>query len=132
MAGERIARTFLPFAEPDRYPILVHCTAGKDRTGVLIGLLMDLLGCSVPDMAREYQLSEAATDRLIAYLRASGRQLEGTDAEIRQRLSSPGARMAGFIELMRERYGGAEAFFLSQGIAPATIASVRDLLTIPV
>jgi hypothetical protein len=37
--------------------------------------------------------------------------------------------MAGFIELLHEHHGGAEAFFRKQGVSAATIERVRDLLT---
>ncbi|KAL6718814.1 hypothetical protein ACLMJK_003048 [Lecanora helva] len=39
-------------------PILINCTAGKDRTGIIIMVLMLLAGCSAKDVAREYHLSE--------------------------------------------------------------------------
>lgn len=129
IGGDRLTHAFALFAESERYPILVHCTAGKDRTGVLLGMVMDVLGCAPADIAHEYGLSDASIDRLIAYLRASGRQLEGTDEEIRARLATPPERMAGFIELLRAKHGSAEAFFLSQGVAPETIQAVRGLLT---
>lgn len=126
--GDRFAEAFTLFADASRYPILVHCTAGKDRTGVLIGLIMDVLGCSQADIAHEYGLSDASIVRLMAFLRATGHELQGSDDEIRDRLATPPERMAGFIDLMRERYGSAEAFFLGQGVAPETIASVREIL----
>ncbi len=128
VGGDRLARAFALFADEANYPILVHCTAGKDRTGVLLGMLMDVLGCDDQDIANEYGLSDASIDRLLAYLRSSGRQLEGTDEEIRARLATPPDRMAGFIELLRERYGSSEAFFASHGITQNTIAAVRKLL----
>jgi protein-tyrosine phosphatase len=131
VGGERLARAFELFAAESTYPILVHCTAGKDRTGVLLGMLMDVLGCDEADIAAEYGLSDASIDRLLAYLRASGRQLEGSDDEIRARLATPPDRMAGFVQLLREHHGGGEAFFLSQGIDPALIARVRELLVEP-
>ncbi len=90
---------------------------------------MDVLGCHDADIAHEYGLSDASIDRLIAYLRASGRQLEGTDEEIRARLATPPERMAGFIELLRQHHGGAERFFKSQGVSTAAIASVRAKLS---
>ena len=130
IGGDRLARAFELFAEEPRYPFLVHCTAGKDRTGVLVGMIMDVLGADPADIAHEYGLSDASIDRLLAYLRASGRQLEGTEEEIRARLSTPPERMAGFIELLHREHGGAEAFFRKQGVSEATIDRVRELLTI--
>ena len=37
---------------------LIHCTAGKDRTGVFFGVLFDYLGVPREDIAREYNLTE--------------------------------------------------------------------------
>jgi protein-tyrosine phosphatase len=51
IGGDRLARAFELFAEEERYPFLVHCTAGKDRTGVLIGMIMDVLGADPADIA---------------------------------------------------------------------------------
>lgn len=129
VGGDRLARAFELFAEEERYPFLVHCTAGKDRTGVLIGMIMDVLGADPADIAAEYALSGRSIDRLLAYLRASGRQLEGTEEEVRMRLATPPERMAGFIELLHEHHGGAEAFFRKQGVSAAAIGRVRELLT---
>jgi protein-tyrosine phosphatase len=130
VGGDQLAAAFSLFADESRYPFLVHCTAGKDRTGVLLGMLMDVLGCEDADIAHEYGLSDASIDHLIAYLRSSGRALEGTEEEIRARLSTPPERMAGFIELVRETHGGSEAFFLARGVSPETVARVRELLVV--
>jgi len=129
VGGDRIARAFALFANEAAYPVLVHCTAGKDRTGVLIGLIMDALGVARDDIAAEYGLSDASIPQLLAYLEAMGRQLEGSPEEIRQRLATPPERMSGFIDLLHAQYGGAEQFFLTQGVTAETIAAVRRLLT---
>lgn len=42
----------------DAVGALVHCTAGKDRTGIFFGLLFDFLGVPRDDIANEYQLTE--------------------------------------------------------------------------
>lgn len=90
---------------------------------------MDVLGASHADIAAEYGLSDASIPRLIAYLRASGRDLQGSEAEIYARLSTPPERMAGFMELFAAKYGSAEAFLLGQGMSPGAIAEVRRILT---
>lgn len=129
VGGDRLAAAFRLFADEANYPLLVHCTAGKDRTGVLLGMVMDVLGCSDEDIASEYGLSDASIDRLIAYLRASGRELEGTDAEIRARLSTPPERMADFIALLRGKHGSSAEFFERQGVPASEIERVRQLLS---
>lgn len=129
VGGTRLAEAFSVFGEAANYPVLVHCTAGKDRTGVLIGMLMDVLGASEADIAAEYGLSDASIDSLLAYLRSGGRQLQGSEAEIRERLATPPERMAGFIRLLRGRYGSATEFFEGRGVPGTTIANVRALLT---
>ena len=125
VAGERFARAFRLFAEAPSYPVLVHCTAGKDRTGVLLALVMDVAGVSEADIATEYGLSENSIDALIEYLRATGRVLEGTDAEIRARLATPPEKMAEFMRLLRAKYGTAADYLAAQGVSEAEFASVR-------
>ena len=128
VGGEQLASAFQLFADEGNYPFLVHCTAGKDRTGVLLGMIMDVLGCSDEDIANEYGLSDAQTDRLIAYLVSSGRQLEGSEADIRARLATPPEKMAGFLKLMRDKHGSSEAFFISKGVSEDEINRVREIL----
>jgi hypothetical protein len=72
-------------------PILVHCTAGKDRTGVLCALILSL--CDVPDeaVAEEYGLTTqgmaAAKPGLIKYLVATP-AFAGDEAGAERMLSS--------------------------------------------
>ncbi len=50
-------RIFQVFADPARYPILVHCWGGADRTGTVIFLLLALLGQSAAMLALDYELT---------------------------------------------------------------------------
>ncbi len=129
VGGSQFATAFELFAQEERLPILVHCSAGKDRTGVLLGLVMDVLGADPADIATEYGLSDASIPALIAYLEAIGRKLQGTPEEIHQRLSTPAEYMAGFIELLHEKHGGAEAYLRSQGVDGGAFDLVRERLT---
>ncbi len=44
--------------EEKKVGALIHCTAGKDRTGIFFGLLFDFLGVPREQIANEYQLTE--------------------------------------------------------------------------
>ncbi|MGB6230388.1 MAG: tyrosine-protein phosphatase [Litorimonas sp.] len=46
----------------DQAGVLVHCAAGKDRTGTLVALVQGLLGVSDDDIMADYMLTETAVD----------------------------------------------------------------------
>ena len=54
-----MALALRPFVEIENYPILVHCIHGKDRTGLIIMLLLML--CNVPSEVDLYSLMRNAT-----------------------------------------------------------------------
>lgn len=45
-------------------PVVVHCAAGKDRTGVVVAMLLELLGVSRDDIMEDYLATNAARDAL--------------------------------------------------------------------
>lgn len=131
IGGSQFARAFRHFASEASYPLLVHCTAGKDRTGVLLALVMDVAGVSEADIALEYGLSDANVEQLIEYLVATGRVLEGNHAEIRARLATPPEKMAEFLALLRTSHGTAADYLQSQGVSSVELETVRAYLTVP-
>ncbi len=54
---EAIATVMGVIANPDNYPIYIHCSIGRDRTGTLVSLINGLLGVSEEDLSRDYELS---------------------------------------------------------------------------
>ena len=71
---------------PDAYPLVFHCFAGKDRTGILTALVLGLLGVADDDIAADYALSQVAM-RSPARLAASAGRREL--AELESRSASP-------------------------------------------
>ncbi len=77
-------------------PILVHCTAGRDRTGVVIAWILTVLGLPREAIREEYALSTGTDDlgridRALDGFRARSADLEDptTAARLRDRLSIP-------------------------------------------
>ena len=69
------ARYFRALGESDR-PVLIHCAAGKDRTGMLAALTHHLLGVSRDDLIEDYLLTNVAVD-LAGRAPAIAEQLKG-------------------------------------------------------
>ncbi len=55
--AETVRRVFSALAKEENYPMYMHCTYGRDRTGTVCYLLGALLGMSERDLYREYELS---------------------------------------------------------------------------
>lgn len=111
--------------EPTR-PALVHCVAGKDRTGLVAAVLLGLLGVQDEDIAADYALSEAA-------LAAFRRRAEEQDPDVAawlsrvppQLLESRPESMLDLLAWLREHHGSIEGYADSIGVSAATIAALR-------
>ncbi len=61
---QQLREIFSDLSNSDNYPIYVHCTYGRDRTGTVCYLLEALLGLSDEDLEKEYEIS-AFTDSYV-------------------------------------------------------------------
>ncbi|BEJ16626.1 hypothetical protein CspHIS471_0600270 [Cutaneotrichosporon sp. HIS471] len=101
-------------------PILIHCTAGRDRTGVLSGLLQALAGTSPDDVKLDYMLSrvgiETQRERLLSVIMAGvGAHFNGPDDPGLYNLSSLRPQFwTAFLEGLEDKYGGWEGYATSQ------------------
>ena len=89
----------------DRAPLVIHCTAGKDRTGFACALILHALGVSEDVIAEDYLL----TNRL--YRRDPNSSSDLPD-EVRRVLGSVETSfLAAAFEAIAEEYGGLESYF---------------------
>lgn len=117
-------------------PILTHCTAGKDRTGVLCALVLSL--CGVPDnaVAHEYALTDLGLGHrraeFVGNLTRSG-PLKGGRAAAERMVSSRPEAMLGTLALIRREYGGVEDFVKGRcGLSDEEIERIRRNLVVEV
>jgi protein-tyrosine phosphatase len=117
---------------PDDGAVLVHCAAGKDRTGLISALLLGLVDVPAETIAADY----AMTAEL---LRPRERQwLEGLDPEERAQREAMLARYAPTAEVMvavleglGERHGGVEPYLRSTGLGQDDLDRLRERLVGP-
>ena len=125
-------RIFERLAEPDAYPAIFHCAAGKDRTGVTCALIQRLLGVSRADIVEDFMLTDryfnkqAHQAHRIAQIMAS-HDMQGWSEEA---LKPVFGVEPGYIEValdLVDEAGGIEAFLTEKvGLAPATLERLRE------
>jgi protein-tyrosine phosphatase len=124
-----LATVLTSLAEPEAMPAVVHCMAGKDRTGVVVALLLATAGVPHEAIADDYALT--ATFLNDEY-RAGARERAATygfEWEQYQRLlGCPPEYMLRTLAYLDERYGGIEPYLRSIGLSDTQIAALRDAL----
>jgi len=110
--------------------VLVHCQGGRDRTGIVVALLLALVG--VPDdlIAEDYAASEEALQPMYqAWIDetedASKRELRERD--VQERACRPEVILH-LLARLRERHGGVESYLLAAGATEVQLARVRERL----
>lgn len=64
--GPEIARGIRILASPMNLPAIVHCTSGKDRTGLFVLIVQLVLGVTLDDALDHYHQDDATTQRVLA------------------------------------------------------------------
>ncbi|MCU1465064.1 MAG: putative protein-tyrosine phosphatase [Actinomycetia bacterium] len=124
-----IAEALQILSDPSAYPAVFHCSAGKDRTGVLAALLLGLLGVPDETIVADYALSAAAMEHLIGHYRRSYPDASERLSKVAPAMvaAHPEA-MAELIAGIRRDYGGFEEYAESIGAGGAPAALGAALL----
>lgn len=117
-------------ADPGSTPVLFHCTAGKDRTGLVAALLLDLLGVARDDVLDDYELSalhDHSHEMLASFERFTGRGLPPEAAA--GLLAAPRQVMASVLDTVADHYGGVERYLAERGaIDRGAVDTIRATL----
>lgn len=106
--------------------VVVHCMAGKDRTGLVSALLLRLAGVPVADVAADYALSERNLATFSEPWIAEA--ADERERERRRRMAAtPSAAMTAVLTDL-DRRGGAEGYLLDAGVPEADLERVRTRL----
>jgi protein-tyrosine phosphatase len=127
-----ISTAFAILGSPVRLPAVFHCSAGKDRTGVLAALLLSALGVPDEAVAADYHLSAGAIEQLLAWLKASRPDLaEEMLHQPRALLGSPPEAMFAFLARLRHRFGSVGGYLGGIGVGQTEISRLRQVLLEP-
>lgn len=128
--GVELGAAIRTLLEPDRLPLLVHCAAGKDRTGVLIALVLSAIGVSDDDVVDDFSMTEILRPNRIdtyAHLFVEAKR----DPEIARVLfESPPESMKALLAHIDNKYGGVLGYLEKYaGIDDLAVRALRKALT---
>jgi protein tyrosine/serine phosphatase len=123
------AAIFRAIAEAGPGGIVVHCHAGKDRTGLVSALLLALAGVPSETIAADYALTDAYLQPHYDEIRANNADPDPAKRErLEQWLVSPPETMLAVLSHLDRQYGGVRAYLLSAGLTPGELNRVRSRL----
>jgi protein-tyrosine phosphatase len=131
LATPQIVGALTALAAPGARPAVFHCTAGKDRTGLLSALVLSLLGVPEETVVADYALSGAAMARLREKLKMKYPDgtlfIDDSDAIF----SADPAHMVALFAHLRQRYGTVAEYASEVGVPADVVARLREALLDP-
>lgn len=122
--GPELSTALHLLASSSTYPVLVHCTQGKDRTGIIVALLLFLLEVPMDAITFDYTMSE--TELLPERDERMAEILEiGLSEEF---AGTPKDWIVRIHEHLQQKYGGVKSYLQSIGVGKETQQRLLDIL----
>jgi protein-tyrosine phosphatase len=129
--GGLVAEVMTTIAHAPSGGVLVHCAAGKDRTGLVAALLLGLVEVPTETIAADYAMTaELLRPRDEAWLENGPGERAEREAML-ARYAPTAEVMTEVLAGLDERHGGAEGYLAGVGVAPADLDRLRDRLLAP-
>lgn len=114
-----LAMAIRTFANADNFPVYVHCSLGRDRTGTLCFLIQALLGVGEKDIFRDYELSMMAR---------TGKDINNPNSQASYMVRFPFQALYDYVKNLdagKTLQENAETFIRSLGITKAEIKAIK-------
>ncbi len=120
-------RMFEIFSHAGSQPIVLHCTAGKDRTGVSTAFLLSVLGVDRALIEADYILTNRDVARQTDFIENTTGLPQGVNRKAMMNAAGvPEDAISDFLDGLQESSGGPLAYLRSIGITDATMEAVRE------
>lgn len=131
LRSEEVAAVLRLIADEGAGPLVFHCAAGKDRTGVVAAMTLSLLGVSDDDIADDYALSTESTKRWLVWAQD---HLPDVAAEVTALpgpwTTAPPEAIRYFLSDLRAEHGSVEGYVARIGLGDDVVEKLRaHLLT---
>ena len=126
--GEALVEALRALAETGTGASVVHCAAGKDRTGVVVALALAVAGVPHEEIVADYAQTAEVIDAVVARLAASPTYAEDMTSRDVASHTPRAATMARLLEILDERSGGPIGWLEAHGFGAADQQRLRSRL----
>ncbi|WP_349827898.1 tyrosine-protein phosphatase [Brevibacterium litoralis] len=113
-------------------PVLVHCAAGKDRTGTLVALALVLAGADRAEVVVDYEATDPNMDGVHARMGTSAhvvmQQFEAAGIDMSGLMGAKAPDMEAVLDAVEAFDGGAEGWFTAHGGTAEDLQALRARL----
>lgn len=127
-AAPRIGQVLALLARQHAHPVVVHCTAGKDRTGVLVAVLLGILGVDDETIVADYALSALAMTTLQQRLADRHPEARAQIERATELFSAEPSNISSLLADLRRQHGSIEGYARFTGVGDDELATLRDVL----
>jgi protein tyrosine/serine phosphatase len=129
-ATDSVAASARAMADPDRLPLVFHCAAGKDRTGVLAAIVLDAVGVARDAIVADYALTAQRIGRIRDHLLRleTYREMSAVRDNARRAMSADPDSIRRLMGILDERYGGGAGYLRHCGLTDDELDSLRAAL----
>jgi hypothetical protein len=108
--------------------VLVHCAAGKDRTGVVVAVALDAAGIEHDEIVQDYLVTADRIEEIAARLSRSPTYADEMSGRDPRELAPVPGTMERFLELVGEHHGGSAAWLSGNGMSGDDLELLRRRL----
>lgn len=121
-----LRETFSTMSEAAEGGILFHCSAGKDRTGIVAALLLGLAGVEEPVIKADFALTAQAMHTLRPVLIAQTVARGGDPDDLEPMLASDPDDMQALLNHVKSKHGSVENYLMHLGLTSSQMAQLRQ------
>ena len=125
---DQIGYVISVLADHGGVPAVIHCSAGKDRTGVVIAVLLDLLGVAREIIVSNYLQTKRYMGSIKSELRSAAAQIGYDLDRLDRMLECRADAIKGTLDYVDERFGGTVEYVGAAGIDQNAIGRLRSAL----
>jgi protein-tyrosine phosphatase len=128
--GKRLVDALEIIAERENHPLVFHCSAGKDRAGVLAAMVLTAMGIVDDDVVGDYVLSAPFMKDIRDRMTSDPETAQGVKDLPEFQWEASAESMVTFLSLLRREYGSADGYLKSNGASSSLVDRLKVALLV--